>query len=98
MQDGSGGSGGMTLEPQGLRKGPQTWTQTAAQASNTGRLLKTLCSEYPDELKIEHVYSHTFEKRITSDIKHLETHNASYDKTSFHSSFLILSLYAVCPF
>lgn len=38
----------------------------------------------------ECVYGHTFEERITSDIKHLETHNGSYDKRSFHSSFFRL--------
>ena len=81
----------------GCREEMQPWTQTAAQTSSAGRLLKTLCSEYPNEFKIECVYGHTFEERITSDIKHLETHNGSYDKRSFHSSFLILALYTVYP-
>ena len=37
-------------------------------------------------------------KGLLSDIKQLETHNGGYDKRSFHSSFLILSLYIVMSF
>lgn len=40
--------------------------------------------------KIEYVYGHTFEERITSDIKHLETHNGSYDRGHFIALFWFL--------
>ena len=91
------GTGVLALESQGLQRRNAAMDPNSSTKSSAGRLLKTLCSEYPNEFKIECVYGHTFEERITSDIKHLETHNGSYDKRSFHSSFLILALYTVYP-
>lgn len=90
------GTGVLALESQGgCREEMQPWTQTAAQTS-AQEIIENVMLWYPNEFKVNVSMAIHLKKGLLVTLN-IETHNGSYDKRSFHSSFLILALYTVYP-